>query len=405
MAEHLGFGEVTGVGKLMGLAAYGQPVYAFDFLHADHDGGYLIDLSRYDLYPSEDVASSYANLNYYRRLKRAYGAAFADLGVPRRQRIRLYDKASGRSVADATFTPAEANLAASAQHILQCCLLQLARAALVQAGSTRLCIAGGVGLNCSANGVLHRYSGASKMFVQPAAGDAGCAIGAALECVRRAGHLAIPRAPFVDTALGPAFTDEAIRQTLDNCRIKYAYFDEDITNPVACALATGSVVGWFQGPCEGGPRALGHRSILADPRRAESRDQINREIKFREMWRPFAPSMLASAAERYIVESGPASFMVVAYEGTESAKIDIPATVHVDGSLRPHIVNASINPRYAALLSAFKFETDIPALLNTSFNHDGEPIVCTPTDALRTFFSSPIDALALGGFYVTKNCG
>lgn len=403
VAEHLGLGDWTGSGKLMGLAAYGNPAYDLNFVRADGNDGYLLDLSCYGLSPTTNADSDYINLAYYRRLKRAYAAAFTDLGVPVHRRAQRYEASSGRIVADTGFTPEHANLAASAQRTLERHLLTLARAVMAQTGSLRLCVAGGVGLNCSANGVLHRSSGALEMFVQPAAGDAGCAIGAALECVHRAGKLRIPCAPQATTAWGPAFTDDQIAETLDAHKIPRRYYGDAIHDPVANALASGHVVGWFQGRAEGGPRALGHRSILADPRTIATRDRINRDIKRREMWRPLAPSILAEAADRFVTERGPAGFMIVAYQATAEALTRIPATVHVDGTLRPHIVHGSKEPRYAELLRTFDVETGIPALLNTSFNHEAEPVVCSPTDALRTFFSTPLDLLALGGFLITKH--
>jgi carbamoyltransferase len=402
VAEHLGFDGLTGSGKLMGLAAYGKPIYAFDFLKIGQDGDYLIDLSRYGLRPSDGVSGKYANLEYYRSLKRAYRSAFADLGVPLCRQDRHYDPNTGRDTSGFEFDPDQLNLAASAQHVMESCLLQLARTVLSQTGSSHLCIAGGVGLNCSANGALLRHSGAKHLFVQPAAGDAGCAIGAALECVRRRKGLAIPNTSLSDIALGPSFSDEAIATTLDTLQIDYTYHGDDVSNVAARSIASGSVVGWFQGPCEGGPRALGHRSILADPRTTASRDRINRDIKRREMWRPLAPSILASVAHKFIVDARPSPFMIVGFRATEDAQTGIPATVHVDGSVRPQTVDPIVDPRFARVLSAFAAETDVAALLNTSFNCETEPIVCTPTDALRTFFSTPLDAMALGGFYMTK---
>ncbi|MGB6164297.1 MAG: carbamoyltransferase C-terminal domain-containing protein [Pseudonocardiaceae bacterium] len=403
VAEYIGLGDWTSTGKLMGLAAYGEPVHDFGFLQVGHDDGYLIDLSRYGMPPEGAVAADYVDLSYYHQLKRAYAEAFADLGVAGCGQKPSCDSTLGRLETTGGFTADQANLAASAQRALERCMLQLARSAMTQAGSRRLCIAGGVGLNCSANGVLYRHGDVEDLFVQPAAGDAGCAIGAALECVRRAGRLAIPGRGLDSVALGPSFDDCAIRKTLDSCQLRYTYYGDDIVEPIAAALASDAVVGWFQGPTEAGPRALGQRSILANPSKVESRDRINRDIKRREMWRPLAPSILAAAAEEFVIQPGPADFMIVAYHATGYARATIPATVHVDGSLRPHTVHENLNPRYARLLRAVEAETGVPALLNTSFNHEAEPIVCTPTDALRTFYSTPLDALALGGFLLTKD--
>ena len=401
-AEHLGLGDWTSSGKLMGLAAYGRPRYSLEFLRSEWECGYLLDLSNYGIGPEEDVADGYADLSYYRRLKQAYAAAFTELGVPAHSRMQAYDVVGGRMAADTGFTQDQADLAASVQSALERSLLHLAHAVLTATGSSRLCIAGGVGLNCSANGVLHRQSGAKHLFVQPVSSDAGCAIGAAMECARQAGGMGLPAAPLTHAALGAAFTDEAICRTLDQLQIRYTYLGGDIANRAAQSLIDGSIIGWFQGPCEAGPRALGHRSILADPRNTTSRDRINRDIKRREMWRPLAPSILSSAAEDLIVDPGPTDFMIVAYEATDWARSVIPATIHVDGSLRPQTVSGETNGCYADLIAIFGTQTGVPALLNTSFNHEDEPIVCTPTDAVRTFFSTPLDALALGGCWVTK---
>ncbi|GLL02125.1 carbamoyltransferase family protein [Dactylosporangium matsuzakiense] len=403
VAEYTGLGDWTSTGKLMGLAAYGSPVHEFDFLRVAHDG-YCIDLSGYGLPAGAVPDGDYRDLAYYRRLKKAYGAAFAALGVSQRRTYAGYDGSSGRfGGAGDGFAAEHLNLAASAQQALEQCLLSLARTALSAADSSRLCVAGGVGLNCSANGVLQRNCGATEFFVQPAAGDAGCAIGAALEHVRRAGRLSVPGVAMRSAALGPAFDDGAIGAVLDACGVRYAYHGDDIVAPVARALAADRIVGWFQGATEAGPRALGQRSILANPGTVASRDRVNCDIKHREMWRPLAPSILAEASAKLITDPGAADFMIVAYQATDEAREVLPATVHVDGSLRPQIVDPMINPLFAGLLRAVGDETGVPAVLNTSFNHEAEPIVCTPIDSLRTFFSTPLDMLAIGGFLVTKD--
>ena len=402
VAEHLGLGDWSSSGKLMGLAAYGRPVYDLDFLSPHDTDGYRLDLTGYGLPPSRDASAEYIDLGYYRNLKRAYRAAYAALGIPAHQRISRYDARPGRHPSETGFTPVHADLAASAQNALERHLLTLARIAMREAGSSRLCIAGGVGLNCSANGVLHRHSGAVDMFVQPAAGDAGCAIGAALECVRRAGSLQSPGTRQTSSALGPAFTDEQISTALDELGIAYSYYGDDIAEVAAGRIAEGSVIGWFQGSAEAGPRALGGRSILGDPRKIETRDRINRDIKRRELWRPLAPSIHADAAGALISRLGLTDFMIVAHQATDAASELIPATVHVDGSVRPQTVQPKIQPRYADLLSRLESDIGVAAVINTSFNHEAEPMVCSPTDALRTFYSTPLDALAMGGFMITK---
>jgi carbamoyltransferase len=204
------------------------------------------------------------------------------------------------------------------------------------------------------------------------------------------------------TALGPEFTDEMIRADLDAFRIRHEYCGRDVFELTAQEIARGAIVGWFQGPCEAGPRALGHRSIIADPRNAGSRDRINRLIKRRAPWRPLAPSILASFGTDFIIDPGPADFMVVAYEATPFAKSTIPAVVHVDGSIRPQLVRDDMSSPYGKLIQAFYALTNVPVLLNTSFNRQHEPIVCSPGDALRTFFSTPLDVLVMGSYLVRK---
>lgn len=403
VAEHLGLGDWTSSGKLMGLAAYGRPAYDLDFLTADAGDGYRLDLTRYGLPPSRDATADYTNLGYYHALKRAYHAAYTDLGIPKHHHTASYDPGTGRLRAGTGFAPAHADLAASAQHVLEQHLLTLARTAMRETRSSQLCVAGGVGLNCSANGVLHREAGATDMFVQPAAGDAGCAIGAALECVRRAGRLRVPSPRQTTSAWGPAFTDAQISATLRELQVSHHYHGDNIAAVAARHIADGKIIGWFQGPAEAGPRALGNRSILGDPRHLATRDRVNRQIKRREMWRPLAPSIHADAASTFISQPGPADFMIVAHQATDDATTRIPATVHIDGSLRPQTVHPDIQPHYADLLACLDAETGVPAVLNTSFNHEAEPVVCTPTDALRTFYSTPLDALAIGGFLITKD--
>jgi carbamoyltransferase len=201
--------------------------------------------------------------------------------------------------------------------------------------------------------------------------------------------------------LGPTWSDDDIEQQVKSCGLTDRKC-EDISFETARILADGKVVGWFQGRLEGGPRALGGRSILADPRRIEARDRVNTAVKFREYWRPFCPSLTEEAAARYLVEPSAAPFMIQAFEATEEARRRTPAVVHVDGTMRPQTVDPESNPRYYRLLKAFEARTGVPVLLNTSFNVKGEAIVCSPRDALRTFWSTGLDALAIGSFLIEK---
>ncbi|MFJ5635171.1 carbamoyltransferase [Streptomyces goshikiensis] len=402
VAEHLGLGDWTSAGKLMGLAGYGNPDrYRLDFL-TPRAGGYHLDLSRYGIRPDESVDDQYTDLRYYRRLKTAYATAYTDLGIPPHRRARAYT--GGRIVPDTGFLPEHADLAASAQRLLEQCLTELAREALAATGATRLCVAGGVGLNCSANGRLASLPGVENLFVQPAAGDAGCAIGAALEVALRRGDLTLPGPAMTTAALGPAFTAGAVRAFLDDYGLSYRDHGDDLPTAAAGQIALGRTVGWFQGRMEAGPRALGRRSILADPHRIPTRDHVNHRIKHREPWRPLAPALLDDTAPDLIGTSTPYPFMIVARPATEAARTAIPAAVHTDGTLRPQTVPRDGTDPYARLLASFAEQTGRPpALLNTSFNHEAEPIVCTPRDAVATFAASPLDALAIGPFLVRKD--
>jgi len=401
VTRHIGLGDFTSAGKTMGLAGYGEPRYDLEFLRTTADG-YEIDLTRHG--PRTALTDGRGLAEFYHHYLRTCSAALTGLAGPAHRVDQHYDPAAGRMTGTPGFTRGQADLAASAQLALERSLSALARQALAGSPSRRLCVAGGVGLNCSANGMLWRTAGATDMFVQPAAGDAGCAIGAALEHARRIGDQPDARTRLTCAGLGPGFDDTAIQDTLNTYGITATEYGDDITSPVAKHLAAGRTVGWFQNGMEGGPRALGHRSILADPRTTASRDQINSVVKRREMWRPLAPSMLADAAGEYVDGLvGPADFMIVAYRASAAAHSRIPATVHVDGTLRPQLVDPANHPRYARLIADFAAETGVPVLLNTSFNHEAEPIVCTPTDALRTFFAGPLDVLALGGHLVSKS--
>ncbi|MBY8884019.1 hypothetical protein K7472_04070 [Streptomyces sp. PTM05] len=402
-AGYLGLGDLGGADKLMALAAYGEPRYDLGFL-TETASGYAIDLSKYGMGPRDTGGFRHVTPDWSRRMKECCRAAYAALGVPERTSWLSYDRASGGFSRCDDFTPEQADLAASMQAALERCLLSLARRALAASGTTRLCLAGDVALNCAANGVLQRYSGATELFVQPAADDAGIAIGAALEVARQRGYATIPSRRMTHIAFGPDFSDEGIGRVLDETGARYTHHGDAVVEAAATALADGSVIGWFQGRAEGGPRALGRRSILGDPRSVTTRDRMNRDIKRREWWRPLGLSVHADAAGDLVLTPSPGStdFMAVAHYATETARTRAPAAVHVDDTLRPQVVTAAADDRYARLLHAFGARTGVLALVNASFNDESEPIVCSPADALRMFWSSPMDALAIGGFWLDK---
>ncbi|MFJ9370536.1 carbamoyltransferase [Nocardia sp. NPDC101769] len=384
---HVGLGDWTNAGKLMGLAAYGQPRIELPFLHLTDDG-YHLDLTRYGLPPflGADATSRYTDFSYYRDLKLAYAKAFTDAGVPAQPPGGHHPD---RMAVD---------LATSVQAALQQAMLALATNALTLTGTATLCVAGGVALNCTSNGILARTPAIADLFVQPAASDAGCALGAALECARRRGDFTVPGPRQAHTLLGPEYSHAAIETALAAAGARYSTPD-DIAAAAAHRIAAGQVVGWFQGRAEAGPRALGARSILADPRSTTLRDHVNRDVKRREMWRPLAPSML-DLTSWTTTPHGPAEAMIVAHHATDTAHEQIPGVVHVDGTLRPQRVDPQIQPTYARLLREIQAETGHAVVLNTSFNGPGEPIVATPADALASGARLGLDALAIGDYLV-----
>ena len=231
------------------------------------------------------------------------------------------------------------------------------------------------------------------------ASDAGQSLGAALVVAGEEANVSTGR--MFTTHLGPEFTSPQIRDALLDCGVCFEEVD-DICSRTARAIASGKIVGWFQGRMEGGPRALGGRSILADPRREAVRDRINSAVKFREKWRPFCPSIMWEEAENYIPGSRAVPLMTHVLPVTDKAREAIPAVVHVDGTSRPHVVNPQIQPLFWKVLRDFRELTGVPAVLNTSFNVRGEPIVATPNHAIRCFFGSGLDALAIGDYWIEK---
>lgn len=284
-------------------------------------------------------------------------------------------------------------------------LLERARWLREKTGARNLVIAGGVALNCVANGRLMQESGFDNIWIQPAAGDNGIAIGCAYY-----GHVAVlkqPRsAPMRHAYLGRAYSDEEIGKVASAGRARFETLREtpdDIAEATAKLLAEGKIFGWFQGRSEFGPRALGSRSILADPRTAEMKDRLNAKVKFRQAFRPFAPIVLEERADEIFLGRGDSPYMLVAKDVHPDWRNRIPAITHVDGSARVQTVSRTTNPRLHELLTAFETLTGVPVLLNTSFNIRGEPIVETPEDAMRCFLSTGIDCLAIGDMLLRKS--
>jgi carbamoyltransferase len=272
--------------------------------------------------------------------------------------------------------------------------------ALEKTKSRNVCLAGGVALNSKANGKIAASGLLDNLFVQPAASDDGVALGAALAPYMDDGGR-LPMKEMRHAYLGPSFNDEAIESALRIYKLKYTCLS-DIAASAAELLSEGKILGWFQGRMEFGPRALGSRSILADPRDPEMNAKVNNAVKFREWWRPFAPSMKKEAAREYLESASDSPFMVLTAQVRAEKQAVIPSVTHVDGSARPQTVEKEINPVYWRLIDEFEKRTGVPVIMNTSFNLRGEAIVHTPTDAIRTFFSSGMDALVIGSFLVEK---
>ncbi len=292
------------------------------------------------------------------------------------------------------------NVAYAVQDACELAMMNVVRLAVEKTGCRNLCLAGGVALNSKGNGKIAASGLVDKIFVQPAASDDGVALGAALApYLENGGRL--PNTAMRHAYLGPSFDDAAIETALRTYKLSYTRLDD----PAATAaelLSQRKILGWFQGRMEFGPRALGSRSILADARDPEMNAKVNNAVKFREWWRPFAPSLKKEAAADYLESVTDSPFMILTAQVRPEKRGVILSVTHVDGSARPQTVEKEINPLYWRLLDEFEKRTGVPVIMNTSFNLRGEAIVHTPTDAVRTFFSSGMDALVIGSFLVEK---
>jgi carbamoyltransferase len=341
---------------------------------------------------------------------------------------RAFEKLFGgpRRTPEGPLTRREFDLAASVQTVTEEVLVRMARTARERTGESALCMAGGVALNCVANGKIVDSGIFDDLWVQPAAGDAGGALGAAMAVAMARGatrdHVGDGRDAMSGALLGPAYSDHQIAEYLRAQRIPHERLDQDsLIDTVAAALADGKIVGWFQDRMEFGPRALGARSILGDPRDPEMQSAMNLKIKFRESFRPFAPTVLAADAKDYFDLRQDSPYMLLVAQvaaarqlpvpETDATGIDllkmqrstIPAVTHVDCSARVQTVTADDNPGYHDLLTAFKARTGCAVLVNTSFNVRGEPIVNSPRDAYTCFMRTNIDLLAMGSFLLHKD--
>jgi len=365
--------------KVMGLASYGEPTYNFDKVFKIEPGHYHFNPDCINMRELEGLNLSRQEKFYSNYLSRALNfEQFSGVDYLNRERI---------------------NMAASVQKCLNDAAVSLIKWLHKETGTKNLCIAGAVGLNCIMNQQLIELDEVENIFVQPAASDAGASIGALADVSVNMGEIL---EGFPGVYLGNEFNEEQILAALKNVGVSYEKLSNK-TETGAKILAEGKILGWYQGRHEMGPRALGNRSILADPRIKDMKDRVNFKIKYREGFRPFAPSILREHAEDYFELKGDCyQHMTVTCNAREDKSTVIPSVVHVDGTSRVQTVSKTDNALYHELLTAFHKETGSPVVLNTSFNLISQPIVNTPYDALATYFSSGIDALVIGDFLVKK---
>lgn len=401
---YTGFKVNSGEYKVMGLAPYGEPKYA--------------DLIRENLIDIADDGSFHLDMSYFNfatgltMTNKKFDTLFG--GPPRKPEMELTER--------------EMDLAASVQEVTEEVLLKLATSVAAETGERNLCLAGGVALNCVANGILLREAIFENVWIQPAAGDAGGALGAALSVWY--GHHGNERTITSDqdamngSYLGPEYCNDDIEAALRKCGARYHSLSEaDLVDKVASALSEEKAVGWMQGRMEFGPRALGGRSIIADPRSSVMQKQLNLKVKFRESFRPFAPSVLREHVHEWFEHDTDSPYMLLVGNVKEERRLkmtdeekalfgiaklnvprsSIPAVTHVDYSARIQTVHRDTNPRYHAVIQSFFEKTGCPIVVNTSFNVRGEPIICTPEDAFRCFMGTGLDVLAVGDYLLFKD--
>lgn len=396
ITQFIGFHKYGEEWKMMGLAPYGRPAYVNALRQIIH----LTDDGRFEL-----------NLDYFRHHSEGIEMTWDD-GSPHMGLIfspKLVELLGpARDPDDPDYYGKWSDIAHSAQVVYEEVFFHVLRDLQRRSGETRLALAGGCALNSVANGKIYDQTGFREVFVQPGAGDDGTAIGAALYV----NHAVLnqPREFVMSHAYtGPSYSDGDVQSAIEAARtngwdpsIQIARLeDTELYREVAAAIAAGRVVGWFQGGMEFGPRALGNRSIVADPRRSDMKDILNQRIKHRETYRPFAPSVLEEKVGEVFERSEPSPFMAMVYKVKEAQRERIPAVTHVDGTGRLQTVSASTNPRYHRLISEFESLTGIPLILNTSFN-EHEPIVATPSQAIACYLKTRMDVLALGNWVLKR---
>ena len=398
VTQYLGFRKFGDEYKVMGLAAYGEPAYLGEFrriVRSTGGIGFRLGLE-YFTHQRTGPEMSWRESDKTPELGPMFSSYMAErLGPVRDPQAPLEQR--------------HRDAAATLQARLEEVLFEMLNALQKRTGQKAICLAGGVAFNCVANGRIYERTPFEHVYVQPAAGDAGLAVGAAYfihhQILRR------PRSFKMEHAYwGPEFSPERIRAAVAASRLAESGMEiverpeEEIAREAAKEIAAGRILGWFQGRAEWGPRALGNRSIVADPRRAEMKDILNQRIKHREIFRPFAPSILEESTAEYFEKSYPSPFMTLAYSVRPEKRSVIPAPTHVDGTGRLQTVNREANPRYWRLIREFANLTGVPVVLNTSFN-DNEPIVCRPEEAIDCFLRTKMDALVLGDILIRKPGG
>lgn len=391
VTQYLGFHEIGAEGKVMALASYGKPRYLDEFRRIVRPAGdgFKMEMGYFTFHLPVLIDNwgdpTTAQFFVYRdwlsdRFQREFGPA----------------RKPGTE-----YTQKHMDIAASLQAALEETVFHLLNVLHKKTSTEDLCLAGGVALNCVMNGKVAANTPFKRVFVQPNAGDGGLSLGSALYIYHH--ELENEKTRFFGSAsLGAEYSNDEVESALNRSGLKYTRCD-DIVPKTASRIAAGKVIGWFQGKMEFGPRALGNRSLLADPRSPSMRDFINGSVKMREGFRPFAPSVLEEDAKSYFNLDGfPSPYMLLAVDVHEDKRASVPAITHVDGTARVQTVDRVSNVRYRRLIEEFKRLTGIPMLLNTSFNLKGEPVVCTPGDAIKSFKAAKIDVLAIEDYIVEK---
>jgi carbamoyltransferase len=395
VTQYIGFEKFGDEYKVMGLAAYGQPAYLDEFrriVRSANGSGFRLGLE-YFRHHRDGAEMSWREADKTPVLGRLFSDHLpARLGPARQPGAELEQR--------------HRDLAATLQARLEEVYFEMLNSLARESGADAICLAGGVAFNCVANGRIFAETPFRRVYVQPAAGDAGLAVGAAFYVYHQI--LGRPRGFVMDHAYwGPGYSETENRRAIEASALMRGGYrvsklePEPLARAAARHVADGKILGWYQGRSEWGPRALGNRSIVADPRRAEMKDILNRRIKHREIFRPFAPSILAEATGDYFEQSHPSPFMTMAYAVRPEKRAVIPAPTHVDGTGRLQTVTREANPLYWQLISEFGKLTGVPVVLNTSFN-DNEPIVCRPQEAVDCFLRTKMDVLVVGPYLVEK---